>query len=274
MASKKIALDKYYTPQELADYCVQKVIEIIGKENITELIESSAGNGVFLNSFEKLLPDVPYLAYDIEPEDNRIMKQDYLSLDLEYKKGRCVIGNPPFGKCNTLSVKFYKKSIIIGDYIAFILPTSQLNNNIQMYDFDLIYSENLGLVNFCNNNLHVCFNIYKMPNNKILNKNKRKKLKDICFIEYRRGGNNNIPANFDYVIGTFGGGCVGKVPNKIGHYSSELYFYIKNESLKSKILETVKNIDWKSCSKGVSNTYSLPQWKVIKILKEKIPELN
>lgn len=62
MASKKIPLDKYYTSQELSDYCTQKVIEIIGKENIAELIESSAGNGVFLNSFEKLLPSIPLLS--------------------------------------------------------------------------------------------------------------------------------------------------------------------------------------------------------------------
>ena len=42
----KIYLDKYYTSQELADYCTHKAIEVIGIENITELVESSAGNGV------------------------------------------------------------------------------------------------------------------------------------------------------------------------------------------------------------------------------------
>ena len=87
----KIYLDKYYTSQELADYCTQKAIEVIGIENITELIESSASNGVFLNSFEKLLPNMPYKAYDIEPEDDRIIKQDYLELEMEYKKGRAVL---------------------------------------------------------------------------------------------------------------------------------------------------------------------------------------
>ena len=90
----KILNDKYYTSPELAEYCVRKTEEIIGKENITEYLEPSAGSGVFLDFLNK-----PYLAYDIEPEDykNRIVKADYLSLDLEYKKGRCVIGNPPFG---------------------------------------------------------------------------------------------------------------------------------------------------------------------------------
>lgn len=54
--------------------------------------------------------DKPYLAYDIEPEDDRVIKQDYLELDIGYKKGRCVIGNPPFGRGNSLSMAFYKKS--------------------------------------------------------------------------------------------------------------------------------------------------------------------
>ena len=101
----KILNDKYYTSPELAEYCVKKKTkEIIGEENITEYLEPSAGSGVFLNYLNK-----PYLAYDIEPEDDRVNKQDYLSLDLEYKKGRCVIGNPPFGDRNALAVKFYKK---------------------------------------------------------------------------------------------------------------------------------------------------------------------
>src|SRR5574344_1113310 len=134
----KIELDKYYTSPELAKYCVDKTKEIIGNENITEYIEPSAGSGVFLDYLDK-----PYLAYDIEPEDNRIVKQDYLNLDIKYRKGRCVIGNPPFGTRNTLSVRFYKKAVMISDYISFILPISQLNNNQQMYEFDLIYSKYL-----------------------------------------------------------------------------------------------------------------------------------
>lgn len=45
----KIQNDKYYTPSDLAEYCVHKTEEIIGKENITEYLEPSAGAGVFLD---------------------------------------------------------------------------------------------------------------------------------------------------------------------------------------------------------------------------------
>jgi len=77
--------------------------------------------------------------YNNERGFNVRIKQDFLTVKLEYKKGRCIIGNPPFGERNALSVKFYNKSVEIGDYISFILPISQWNNNMQMYKFDLIY---------------------------------------------------------------------------------------------------------------------------------------
>lgn len=88
----KIELDKYYTSKELAKYCVNKTKEVIGEKNITEWLEPSAGCGNFLDFL-----DNNFLAYDISPEDNRIIKQDYMKLTLDYLKGRCVIGNPPFG---------------------------------------------------------------------------------------------------------------------------------------------------------------------------------
>lgn len=264
-------LDKYYTPPELAEYVVSKTEEIIGEQNITEYIEPSAGAGVFLDYLEYL--DKPYLAYDIEPEDSRVMEQDYLELELDYKRGRCVIGNPPFGWGNTLSVKFYKKSIKLADYIAFIQPISQLDNNIQMYEFDLVYSEDLGLHNYSGKQLRCCFNIYKRPQGNKLNKRHNYKLKDVTIIEYVRGENSVIPPGYDYVMGVWGTGCVGKVPNKVGQYCRECYFYIKNKELKNKVLDVLESYDWKGIFKSIS-TPRLPQWRIFKVLKEEVPELE
>lgn len=57
----KIANDKYYTSKDLAFYCVEKTKDFLGIENITEYLEPSAGNGVFLEYLDK-----PFLAYDFE----------------------------------------------------------------------------------------------------------------------------------------------------------------------------------------------------------------
>ena len=191
----KINLDKYYTPADLAEYCVKKTKQIIGEENITEWLEPSAGAGVFLPYL-----DNNYLAFDIEPEAENIEQKNYLELDLPYFKGRCVIGNPPFGTRNTLSVKFYKNSLKYGDYIAFILPASQYNNNQQMYEFDLVHSEMLPLQKFTDRDLLCSFNIYKRPTNGVNKKPIDYSLSDVDVLEWRRGGTYEAPFNYDIGI--------------------------------------------------------------------------
>lgn len=265
----KIQNDKYYTSPELAKYCVEKTKEIIGEDNITEYIEPSAGSGVFLDYFDK-----PYLAYDIEPEDNKVAKQDWLETELNYLKGRCVIGNPPFGNKNTLSVKFFKKALDVCDYIAFILPISQLNNNQQMFEFDLVHSEDLGLQHYSDRDLHCCFNIYMRPV-KGLNKKNNYKLKDVVIKENRRTGQQIDNNNYDIGICSFGSGIVGKIPAYVGQYAKEFYFKINNEKFREEIIDLIKTTDWEhDVCNGISGQTNLAQWQVYKYLKEQIPELE
>ena len=51
----KIEFDKYYTSPNTARFCINKTYEILGKENITEIIEPSAGCGTFSNQIEVFL---------------------------------------------------------------------------------------------------------------------------------------------------------------------------------------------------------------------------
>lgn len=266
----KIKNDKYYTPSDLAEYVVNKTKEVIGEENITEYLEPSAGSGVFLDYLDK-----PYLAYDIEPEDGRIVKQDYLDLNLEYKVGRCIIGNPPFGNRNTLLVKFFRKSIELGDYIVFILPLSQLNNNYQMYQFNLIHSENLGIYTYSGVKLECCLNIFKRPVGGH-NKKPTYNLNSVDIAEYRRGGNKEFD-EFEYDIGicTYGSGIIGRIPKQKGQYVKEMYFKINNNKYKEKIIDLIRNTNWEEeICKGSSGQFNLTQWQVYKYIKEQIPEIE
>lgn len=263
-SSNKLHLDKYYTPPNLAEYCINKTYEIIGKENIAEYIEPSAGNG----SFSLQIPNC--IAYDIEPEHKTIIKQDFLELELEYKKGRLLIGNPPFGSRNTLAVQFYKKSIQIGDYIAFILPVSQLNNNQQMYEFDLIHSEDLGLRQYSDRKIHCCLNIYRRPINGKLNNKPNYKLKDISITEVRLG--NKQVNDYDVAICAWGSG-IGNIIEHKNQYAKEFYIKIHNNKYKDKIIELIKNVKWVEIY-PMTSTPNLLQWQVFKHLKEQISELK
>lgn len=262
--SNKLHLDKYYTSIELANYCIEKAFKILGKDNIIEIIEPSAGCGNFSNQIENCI------AYDIEPDGQNIIKQDFLLLNTPYKKGRLIIGNPPYGARNVLSVKFYKKAVQLGDYVAFILPISQLNNNQQMYEFDLIYSEDLGEQVYTDRKVHCCFNIYKRPINNKLNKKPNYKLEDVEIIEVRL--NNKNVDNYDLRICAWGA-SIGKEIEPTNQFAKEFYIKINNKIHKDNIIKLIKNADWCKLY-NMTATPNLLQWQVYKYIQENIPNIT
>ena len=155
----KLLLDKYYTSQEVVDKCWEVLINTINLEDVSEIIESSAGNGAWLDKIKTT--GIPFKAYDIAPEHEDVIEQDFLELSIDYKIGRLIGFNFPFGNRNVLSRKFYNKSVGIADYICSIQPISQLNNTNSMYYFDLIKSIDLGKTLFTDRELHCCFNIWQ-----------------------------------------------------------------------------------------------------------------
>lgn len=260
--SSKLHLDKYYTSSALAEYCVNKTKEVIG-EGITEYIEPSAGAGAFLD----YLPSNT-LAYDIEPEDSRIILQDYLKLDLSYKKGRCIIGNPPYGIKMNLGRAFCDKSFEVADYVSFILPISQLNNTQSIYKFDLVYSEDLGKQLYSGKLVPCCLNIYKRPDTWFFNK--KVNYKDNEIIEIREviiSGNpkrNRELGDFEYDIAICAWGAVGK-ECVLGEYAKS--FFIKIKQNKDYYLDLIRKADWRSLY-PMTNTPNLLQWQVYKYIED------
>lgn len=249
----KIDNDKYYTPTETANKCWEKTLEVIGQVNITDIIEPSVGQGAFLNY--NILPNT---VYDIEPEceelcrkkDITLVRGNYLEQDIEYKKGRLIIGNPPYGDKLNLAQRFFKKSINIGDYVAFILPISQLNNTHSFYEFDLIYSEDLGVLNFTDRKLHCCFNVYKRAEDGKLHKKSDNKLKDITI--YRQDKKGYEELEYDIRMCYWGDGSAGKILKDGEHYSAEYKIKINNEELKEEIVKVLSTFDWKNYLKCIA----------------------
>lgn len=260
----KIQNDKYYTSVELSKYCINKTFEIIGKENITDIIEPSAGNGSFSNQID-------CTAYDIEPEQENIIQQDYLQLKIDYKEGRLIIGNPPYGSQMHVVIKFFKKSIELGDYISFILPISQLDNIVSLYEFDLIYSEDLGLQEYSDRKVYCCLNIFKRP--KILNKKPKFQMEDISIVRDAKKNYNDIQ-NYDLRMVYWGSGCAGRILSKDDkRYAGEYKITIHNEKYKDQIIEVLSSTDWKKEIKTVA-MLKIKQYHIYNLLKREIPEIK
>lgn len=146
---KRNTIDKYYTKIEVVEICLENVKKhIVIDENNDLIVEPSAGNGSFINGIKKLSKN--YLFIDLEPEQEEIIKNDFLDLSMdEYShKYNCVhfIGNPPFGRQSSLSVKFIKKSCEIAESVSFILPKSFKKDSLKKkfpLNYHLIFESEL-----------------------------------------------------------------------------------------------------------------------------------
>ncbi len=145
---KRNTIDKFYTKENIVNQCIELIksnIEILDNDLI---IEPSAGNGAFINKIKELSNNSRF--YDIEPEHDEIIKQDFLELDTkelkkEYKNIH-IIGNPPFGRQSSLTIKFIKKCCSFATSISFILPKSFKKDSMKKYftnNYHLIYQIDL-----------------------------------------------------------------------------------------------------------------------------------
>lgn len=269
--TNKLNLDQYYTSEEDMNYCVNKTLDILHERgySVSEFLEPSAGQGVFSNYLAT--SGLNIIALDIEPKAEGIIKTDYLEYNIEYKKDRLIIGNPPYGSRLSLAKKFYNKSIEIGDYISFILPISQLNNTQMMYKFDLIHSEDLGELIFSGNRkVHCCLNIYTRPKNG-LNKKNSPKLKDIEIV--RQDSKRYDSFEFDIRMCYWGNATAGKILKDNENYSGEYKIKIHNKDLKDKIINVLTNTDWK---KELNSTAMcrIKQYHIVDILKREIEGIS
>ncbi len=261
----KLELDKYYTPKEIATYCTQQAVRVIGQENITDVIEPSIGNGSFITDVIRLNKGI-----DVEPQvvssDIEIVKGDYLTMEIPYKRGRLILGNPPYGRCLNLAQKFYDKSVEIADYIAFILPISQLNNTRSMYKFDLLLSLDLGEERYTDRTLHCCFNVYARPKNG-LNKKPTTKSKNIRII--RQDSRTYEDEPYDIRMCYWGNGSAGKILQPNEHYSAEYKIQILNPQYKQQIIDVMTTFDWKEYLNCIAMR-KIQQFHIIDVLRENI----
>jgi predicted RNA methylase len=211
---KRNSIDKFYTKNDIVKKCLDAIVYNIDINENDIFIEPSAGNGSFSNEMNKLFKNV--LCYDIEPENNNIIKQDYLELNIDkYNNTQVhIIGNPPFGRQSSLAKKFIKKSCGFANSISFILPKSFKKDSFKKsfdlyfhleYEFDL--PNNSFYINNENNehNVPCVFQIWVKKNNKRLIQENQKpkyfkfvKKNDNPDLSFRRVGvyAGNIDKNF------------------------------------------------------------------------------
>ena len=224
-------IDKYYTKDNIVKYCLNLFINNININNDDLIIEPSAGNGAFIMGIKSITSN--HLFYDLEPEHNEIIKQDYLLLNYnEIIKNDIIhiIGNPPFGRQSSLSIKFIKKSCEFANTISFILPKSFKKDSLKKtfpLNFHLIFEidlpEKAFLVNGSEYNVPCIFQIWEK---KDYNRNIIEKSIPINFIFVKKNEEPNI--SFRRV-----GVNAGIIDKNINDKSIQSHYFIKFTNDKS-----------------------------------------
>ena len=119
---RKDALDRFYTKNEIVQLCLKE----IDLSQYDMIIEPSAGAGAFSSNIHNCL------SYDIAPANDNIQQANWFELDkTQFSTNSLVIGNPPFGEQNSLSINFFNEAASFCKTIAFVLPKSFKKVSVQ-----------------------------------------------------------------------------------------------------------------------------------------------
>lgn len=235
-------IDKFYTKNIVVDKCIDSIKEHLKISKDDLIIEPSAGNGAFISKIKSLSNN--YKFYDIEPENQDIIKMDFLELDLEsnnqYNKIH-IIGNPPFGRQSSLAIKFIKKCCSFAKSISFILPKSFKKDSMKKYfsnNFHLIYEIDLINNAFTINNkdcdVPCIFQIWEYKNEP---RNEIQKIKPINFEFVTKDENPDISFRR---VGVYAGNIAKNIEDK----SIQSHYFIKftNNKTVDENIDKLKNI--------------------------------
>ena len=226
---KRNTIDKFYTKNTIVELCMENIKKYIDVDDNDLIIEPSAGNGSFIGEIKKTVNNSIF--YDIEPENDEIIKQDYLLVNSddfkEYKDCNIhVVGNPPFGRQSSLAIKFIKKSCEFCDTLSFILPKSFKKDSLKEkfpLNFHLIFEMDLPeksfMVNDKEHTVPCVFQIWKKMDS---NRNSIEKLTPINFIFVKKDENPDI--SFRRV--GINAGIIDTSEN-INEKSSQSHYFIK-----------------------------------------------
>lgn len=256
--------DKFYTKSDISKLC----INMLNLSDFDLIIEPSAGNG----SFSKQIKNC--IAYDLVPEDETIIQQDFFELDITQFNDKKIltIGNPPFGVQNNLAIAFFNKAAQYSDTIAFILPKSFMKESIQRkLDLSFHLEKNIELpynsflLNGEEYGVNCVFQIWKKKNIKRIIKKKK-----FCY-SYIEFGNIN---DFDFIVRRVGGNAGKAYILKEGEtVSTQSNYFIKNKTSISNeaLVDIINSIKMDAVNYSVGPR-SLSKIELIEYLEEEFYE--
>lgn len=243
---KRNTIDKFYTKTEVVKKCLIefKKIKIDLLKDV--VIEPSAGNG----SFTSHLLEYNSISYDIAPEAEGIIKQDFLKLNLTegFQIPLHFIGNPPFGRQSSIAKKFIKHICKCDKTksFSFILPKSFKKESMQRcipLDFHLISQIDIEyngfLVNGEEHDVPCIFQVWERRDN---NRYVSPKLepKGYVFVKDKTKARYALRR-----VGVYAGKIIDMFLHPLSRISDQSHYYIILDNNDKNFIEKYEKISWK-----------------------------
>jgi predicted RNA methylase len=259
--------EQFYTPSNTAFSIIENTVQTFGKSILDHpFLEPAGGTGAFINAayghgFTKII------SYDIEPKHPMVLKADFLNTTLDVKNV-ITVSNPPFGRNNSLSVKFFNHAAKNSHCITFIVPRSwrkwsvinKLDPTFRLIrddDLTINYVDDQGTDNYSGNNLKTCVqywvrtNVNRSPID-VVNMNIVEK------VSYE---------DADVALTIFGYGC-GNVDTNFERKPNTTKMFLRLNH--SRALEALNNITYKQFSERTAYTQALSFKEINYLLNEYI----
>ena len=270
-------LDQFFTKEDIAVQCVNAVKAAYSFESFDLIIEPSAGEG----SFAKLLPADNSVAIEIDPDlckDNDYECKSFFDYQPPANRNRIlVIGNPPFGTQNKLSVDFFNHAAEFADVIAFIIPRTwnkQSIHNRLHENFHLVQSIPLQEDCFYGDkatNVKCCFQIWERSLEKRTVEKKVLSHKDRRFLPYVKTSNDlKPPADADFVVLAYGSNP-GQVSTDLFQWRPKSVHFIKSKIGKRELMKRFAELDF-SCADDSARQSSLCKADLVRLYSERYGE--
>ena len=243
-------LDKFYTIPAISTMCLEHVGSHYNWADWGLVIEPSAGNGSFLTR----IPTNNKLGMDISPEQEDIIRQDFLTYTPPHEVGKIlVVGNPPFGRVSSLAIKFFNHASKWADVIAFIIPRTfrrvSVHNKLNPY-FHLIFDEEIPMepCSFTPPMMaKCCFQIWEKRDSSREMVELSTSHEDWNFLGFGpkdANGQPTPPVGADFAIRAYGGKCGKIVHTELEILRPKSWHWIKSNINKNILMERFSALDY------------------------------
>lgn len=271
-------LDQFFTKNDVALMCCKELQSFYKLSLFDSIIEPSAGNGSFFN----LLPVNKRIGIEIDAElcvKNNEYRQmsffDYVHDDFFLENEKIlVIGNPPFGTQNKLSVDFFNHAAKFAKVIAFIVPRTWNKRSIHnRLNKKFILIKSIDLPEDCfygdkSTTVKCCFQIWKRSKKSRVSEEKILSHKDWKFLPYTKTEDDlTPPQDADFVVLAYGSNP-GQVSTDLFKWRPKSVHFIKSQIDKTILAERFNTLDY-SCANDSARQSSLCKGDLIRLYSEK-----